>query len=351
MELLVDGRMMSDQLRDKTVLVVEEEPLLRGTEVKALSDLGFEEIIEATYTGQALNILKRGGIDLVISSWSAPKVGGITLLQQVRNNPSIFTTLFVLTAEALTNTQVIQAGEAGVSEIILLPLRLETLRIKLGQLFDSQENRQRALIAAKMREGLDLMSLGMWEEAIDKFRMVVEVSENAEVYYNLGYIKTAQELYQEALVYFRRATEIDNAFAQAFQQMAVCFRKIGRTDRAEEYLQRAADLYMEKGADDIAEELLQEVLKLNPDTINVFNTLGIIYRRRGEPDQALQQYRRALKVDPEDVNILYNMARVHADVSDFRMAVKILNKVLAVRPDFNEAQRLYKICRTKATEE
>ena len=324
--------------------------MLRGTEVKALNDLGVEEIIEATYTGQALNILKRGGIDLVMSGWYAPKVGGITLLQQVRNNPTIFTTPFVLVAEALTNVQVIQAGEAGVSEILLLPLRLGSLERKLGQLFDSQESRQRALIATKMREGLNLMNLGMWEEAIDKFRMVADVSENAEVYYNLGYIKTAQELYQEALVYFRRATEVDNAYAQAYQQMAVCYRKIGQAGMAEEYLQRAADLYVEKGADDIAEELLQEVIKLNPDTINVFNTLGIIYRRRGDPDQALQQYRRALKVDPEDANILYNMARVYNDVSDYRSAVKVLTKVLAVKPDFEEAQRLYKICRAKAAD-
>ena len=70
--------------------------------------------------------------------------------------------------------------------------------------------------------------------------------------------------------------------------------------------------------DDDAEAALQEVLKINPNTINVFNSLGIIHRRQGRYDKALVQYQKAMKVNPDDENILYNLGRAHYDMGPVR---------------------------------
>ena len=101
---------------------------------------------------------------------------------------------------------------------------------------------------------------------------------------------------------------------------------------------------MERGNDQIAEEMLQEVLKINPDTVNVFNTLGIIYRRKGDLDGAVYQYRRALKVNPNDGNILYNLGRVFYDQGQIDKAIVTLQRALRAKPGFKEAEQLIKRC-------
>ena len=43
-------------------------------------------------------------------------------------------------------------------------------------------------------------------------------------------------------------------------------------------MQRAGEIYMEKNMSKEAEIAFQEVLKLNPNTTNIYNSLGILYR-------------------------------------------------------------------------
>lgn len=331
-------------LSGRTLIIVESEPVLRQGMVDCLHELGLEDILEASYTNQAFKALQRGGIDLVIVGWETPRAGGIGLLKQIRQDPRLFTTPTLLVAESLTKVQVVQAGRAGVSDIIILPFATSVFAAKLRTVFEAEEDEQRQEVNQKMKQGLDLVEQGRYEEALEMFQGVTEVYESAEVYYNLGYIKAAQEMYEQALIYFRKATEIDHAYAQAYQQMALCYAKTGRSDQAEEYYQRAAEIFMERGNDQIAEEMLQEVLKINPDTVNVFNTLGIIYRRKGDLDGAVYQYRRALKVNPNDGNILYNLGRVFYDQGQIDKAIVTLQRALRAKPGFREAEQLIKRC-------
>ena len=331
-------------LSGKTVIIVESEPVLRQGMVDCLQELGLEDILEASYTNQAFKALQRGGIDLVIVGWQTPQAGGIGLLKQIRQDPKLFTTPILLVAESLTKIQVVQAGRAGVSDIIILPFATSVFSAKLKTVFEAEEDEQRQEVNRKMKRGLSLVEQERYQEALEVFRSITEVYESAEVYYNLGYIKTAQEMYEQALVYFRKATEIDHAYAQAYQQMALCFAKTNQPDQAEEYYQKAAEIFMERGNDQIAEEMLQEVLKINPDTVNVFNTLGIIYRRKGDLDGAVYQYRRALKVNPNDGNILYNLGRVFYDQGRIDQAIMTLQQALKSKPGFKEAEKLIKRC-------
>jgi tetratricopeptide (TPR) repeat protein len=192
------------------------------------------------------------------------------------------------------------------------------------------------------QEGLEFMNQDRWEKALSCFQQVLTAHENAEVYYNMGYIKTAQGRYEEAIQYFRRATRIKNDFARAHQKMGECYLALDRPNLAQQSFQKAAEIYMDKQMDDHAEQVLKEVLKLNPDTINVYNNLGIIYRRQKRYQKAINQYKKALKVNPEDENIFYNMGRTYFDMAEDEKAVVVLNKALDINPGFKEATSMIK---------
>ena len=183
-----------------------------------------------------------------------------------------------------------------------------------------------------------------WEEASAVFQHILTLYDSPEVYYNLGYINTVLERYEEAIVYFRRATEIDQTFAQAYQRMGECYMAMGKTDEAQKLLGLASEIYSSKDKqDETRSEVLQEVMRVNPKTINIFNTLGIIYRRQGRYEDAADQYRRALKVNPKDENIHYNLARTLFELDDFKQARQNLIHALELNPAFEEAAKLLTI--------
>lgn len=324
------------------ILVAEGERPLREALVKLLKEMGFESIQEAVNGSDAWTKLRKYRADFVIAGWHMPEMNGMALLKIMRTDPAFYAVPLFLVTPNINKNQVIEAGEAGVSDIILLPLTKDTLERKLNSVFEAAPEPEFQMAEKYFQEGLEFMNQNRWEEALSCFQQVLTVHQNAEVYYNMGYIKTAQGRYEEAIQYFRRATKIKNDFARAHQKMGECYVSLDRPNLAQQSFQTAAEIYMEKQMDDHAEQILKEVLKLNPDTINVYNNLGIIYRRQKRYQKAINQYKKAVKVNPGDENIYYNMGRTYFDMEDFDNAKVILQKALEINSGFKEATRMIK---------
>ena len=72
---------------------------------------------------------------LVISDWNMEPMTGYDLLQQVRSDPGLSTTPFIMvTAESKTEN-VIAAKKAGVSNYIVKPFNAQTLKSKIDAVF------------------------------------------------------------------------------------------------------------------------------------------------------------------------------------------------------------------------
>lgn len=323
-----------------SIVVAEpDEPLRKGL-ASLLMELGPFTVVEAANGSQAWSLLRRGQGRFLIASWNMPEMSGLALLKVLRADAALADLPVVLMSEEFTKGQVIEAGEAGVSDLLLVPLSPQVLKRKLCTLLELEQDPHILEAERSYQEGLDLMAQERWEEALVAFKRVITIHENPEVYYNMGYIKTAQGRYEEAIQFFRKATQINNAFAKAYEKMGECYLQLSRPRLAEQSFQRAAEIYLEKRMDDNAEHMLLEVLKLNPGTINVFNALGIIYRRQGRYTDALEQYKKALKVSPLDENIYYNMGRIYLEQHLYNEARVILQKAVDLNPGFNEAAEM-----------
>ena len=121
------------------VLVVDDFPTMRRIVKNLLKQLGFENIDEAEDGVQALNKLKGGNYDLVVSDWNMPNMEGIDLLRNVRKEAATLKDVpfLMVTAEA-EKEKVIEAIKAGVDNYVVKPFTAEILKEKLEKIADKK---------------------------------------------------------------------------------------------------------------------------------------------------------------------------------------------------------------------
>ena len=113
------------------VLIVDDYKTMLRIIRNLLKQLNFENVDEATNGADALAKLQTGNFGLVISDWNMEPMTGLELLKNVRSDPKLKQTPFIMvTAESKTEN-VIAAKQAGVSNYIVKPFNAETLRGKI----------------------------------------------------------------------------------------------------------------------------------------------------------------------------------------------------------------------------
>ena len=117
------------------VLVVDDYNTMIRIIRNLLKQLGFEDIDDASDGSAALSKLREKKYGLVISDWNMEPMTGYDLLREVRADPNLATTPFIMiTAESKTEN-VIAAKKAGVNNYIVKPFNAQTLRTKIEAVF------------------------------------------------------------------------------------------------------------------------------------------------------------------------------------------------------------------------
>jgi two-component system chemotaxis response regulator CheY len=121
------------------VLIVDDYNTMVRIIRNLLRQLGFEHIDDANDGSEALAKMQQRKYGLVISDWNMEGMTGYDLLQQVRANPELAATPFIMvTAESKTEN-VIAAKKAGVSNYIVKPFNAQTLKSKIETVFPDLE--------------------------------------------------------------------------------------------------------------------------------------------------------------------------------------------------------------------
>lgn len=119
---------------NKKVLVVDDFLTARRIMKNILKQIGFSNIVEAENGEEALKVLKKDGIDLVVSDWNMPVMDGLEMLKAIRADENLKAiTVLMVTAEAQKDN-IVDAISAGVSEYIVKPYTAKTIEEKLQKL-------------------------------------------------------------------------------------------------------------------------------------------------------------------------------------------------------------------------
>ena len=117
------------------VLVVDDYSTMIRIICNLLKQLGYQNIDNANDGATALAKMRAKRYGLVISDWNMEPMSGYDLLKEVRADPQLATTPFIMiTAESKTEN-VIAAKRAGVSNYIVKPFNAQTLQSKIAAVF------------------------------------------------------------------------------------------------------------------------------------------------------------------------------------------------------------------------
>jgi two-component system chemotaxis response regulator CheY len=122
------------------VLVVDDYSTMIRIIRNLLKQIGFENIDDASDGSAALNKMRAKKYGLVISDWNMEPMTGYDLLREVRADPNLATTPFIMiTAESKTEN-VIAAKKAGVNNYIVKPFNAATLKTKIDAVFPDMQD-------------------------------------------------------------------------------------------------------------------------------------------------------------------------------------------------------------------
>ncbi len=121
--------------KNMNVLIVDDYKTMLRIIKNLLSQIGFNNVDEATDGAMAFAKLQEKDYGLVISDWNMEPMSGYELLQKVRAEDKLKSLPFIMvTAESKTDN-VVAAKQAGVSNYIVKPFNAETLKQKIESVF------------------------------------------------------------------------------------------------------------------------------------------------------------------------------------------------------------------------
>lgn len=111
----------------KKILITEDSPTMRSLLVSTIESLDGYQIIEATSGFEALRLLPREEVDLIITDINMPDINGLELISYVRNNPNYRSIpLFIISTES--SEKDLERGIAlGADEYLVKPFDPERL--------------------------------------------------------------------------------------------------------------------------------------------------------------------------------------------------------------------------------
>jgi DNA-binding winged helix-turn-helix (wHTH) protein/TolB-like protein/Tfp pilus assembly protein PilF len=145
---------------------------------------------------------------------------------------------------------------------------------------------------------------------------------------------------EAAIVRFRKATELDPSYAQAWAQLAICYNELityhqpdpnlveqarnaaGRAyaldpDLPEMLVFRAQTLWSWNGHYQIEEAIRELRRGAGYNSVEVRSLLGVIYAHAGLDRQAIAEVKRAIEIDPANSLYLDRLAQVYVNVGRY----------------------------------
>lgn len=122
--------------KNMSFLVVDDFPTMRRIVRSLLKELGFTNVEEAEDGQDALNKLRAGNFEFVVSDWNMPNLDGLEMLKEIRQDNALKDLpILMVTAEA-KKENIIAAAQAGANGYVVKPFTAATLEEKLNKIFE-----------------------------------------------------------------------------------------------------------------------------------------------------------------------------------------------------------------------
>lgn len=117
------------------VMVVDDQTSMRAMIRRTLQDLGFRDIRDKASAPEALEAVRADRVHLIISDYNMPEMDGLQFLQEVRADPQIGKTVFIMLTASAEKEIVQKAAQMGVNNYVVKPFAPASLKEKIERVF------------------------------------------------------------------------------------------------------------------------------------------------------------------------------------------------------------------------
>lgn len=120
-------------MRTKNILIADDSASMRAMLMATVEALGDYHFIEASSGFEALRLLPRDHVDLILTDINMPDINGLELIRYLRSNPNYKNIpVFIISSES--SAKDIEKGKLlGADEYIVKPFSPESLQLLINR--------------------------------------------------------------------------------------------------------------------------------------------------------------------------------------------------------------------------
>ncbi len=119
-----------------SIITVDDSSTMRRIIKNTLQKLGFETILEAGNGLEALEVMSKNKVDMVVTDWNMPEMDGLTFVKAVRAKDEYKDLPILMITTEAAKEDILTALRSGVNNYVVKPFTPETLQEKVFKLLD-----------------------------------------------------------------------------------------------------------------------------------------------------------------------------------------------------------------------
>ena len=383
---------------NEVILVVEDQQDMRLIVAHQLQKLQFTKVKQAANGYEALEILaEHKNISAIICDLEMPVMGGLELLQELRERTDLNRPPFCLSMDNVSKEKLMLAVENGVDEILVKPFTLSDIMPKVHNAwkkFHNPRNPEKAYELAKLQ-----LRDKKYDEAFNIYKTLSDSSaKSARPLVGMARVSIGRKDLPKALEYLNAAEARNKSYVHVFAARGEIYSEMKKWDDALKAFNQAialsplnpirykaaAEIFFARERYKDAVELLggavkqglefkelynflsqgyfflkdyakasryvRSALSLDPENVVYLNQLGICLKHLEQYDEAQKVYNQIIKLDPDNVPALYNKAMLNESKGELADAIKLLERALKKDPSFTQAKNKLEELKKKSAE-
>lgn len=187
--------------------------------------------------------------------------------------------------------------------------------------------------------GIIYEKLKDFNNAEKAYKNAVELSPQADFYYNLGEVLVTLQKWDEAIVAFNKVLQTDADDGNCYFNLGLCYFNKDELKQSENYFQRAIELnpkdiyahfylgniYQEQGLTNFAEECYRHVLEISPDYSWAYFNLASIAYQNNNIEEAKDNLLHAIDCNNQDIEAYKLLVKICIKDNDIENILTILH--------------------------
>jgi two-component system chemotaxis response regulator CheY len=106
----------------KTILIADDSPTMRAMLVSTIESIGDYRIVEASSGFEALRLLPREKVDLILTDINMPDINGLELISYLRNNANYLSIPVIIISTEGSQKDIDKGKLLGANEYLIKPI-------------------------------------------------------------------------------------------------------------------------------------------------------------------------------------------------------------------------------------